>query len=486
MKEIVQNLKQMGEKYSFMKKPICTLIIIHAVAISALIRANFNYIDDLGRVRYGYKGWESFSRYISNYFSIFIHADTYLTDISPLPQLLAIIMLSVAGSIAIFVLTEKQSFNIWNCIAIIPLGLSPYFLECLSYKYDSPYMALSVLSSIFPLLLYEYGILAYSAATITGIMVMCMTYQAASGIYPMLVILLCFNWWNKGKCSKEIIKFSAASFTGYISALLIYKIFIMKPIDDYASNSIVHDITQITRQFTRYFMYVYTDLKKWWLLLIGMTIIAYIYISVRDTSRKRLFAFSLSILTLLAVSALSFGMYPILERPIYMPRAMYGFGAFISLIGVSVMNAKKVYPAKLVYFYLCWSFLAFSFTYGNALHEQDRYTNFRINAVIEDMNDLEIFNSDIGKIVQLSGNIGQSPAIRSQKQNYQILNRLIPSTFGGDGWMWSEYYFYNYFSLKNVIQDSSIDLKTYDLPIINDTMYHTIKGRDSYILIELK
>lgn len=34
--------------------------------------------------------------------------------------------------------------------AVVPLGLSPWFLECFSYKFDSPYMALSVLASVIP------------------------------------------------------------------------------------------------------------------------------------------------------------------------------------------------------------------------------------------------------------------------------------------------------------------------------------------------
>jgi hypothetical protein len=52
--------------------------------------------------------------------------------------------------------------------------------------------------------------------------------------------------------------------------------------------------------------------------------------------------------------------------------------------------------------------------------------------------------------------------------------------------MWGWYGFYNYYGLKNVVQDDDIDLTTYDLPVIEDHMYHTIRGKDNYILIELK
>jgi hypothetical protein len=70
-------------------------------------------------------------------------------------------------------------------------------------------------------------------------------------------------------------------------------------------------------------------------------------------------------------------------------------------------------------------------------------------------------------------------------QNYQMLNRLVPITFR-ENWDWGEFGFFNYYGLKNVVLDEDIDLTTYDLPIIEEHMYHTIRGKDNYILIELK
>ncbi|MDE6917252.1 MAG: hypothetical protein K2P39_10710, partial [Lachnospiraceae bacterium] len=114
------------------------------------------------------------------------------------------------------------------------------------------------------------------------------------------------------------------------------------------------------------------------------------------------------------------------------------------------------------------------------------YTDFRIQLVIEDMNGLAVFGSDAEKTVQIDGDIGQSPVLRQQRQSYQILNRLIPSTFGGGAWNWNKYYFYEYFSLKNVIRDTSADLTTYQLPLLQDGMYHAIYGDEQHVLIELK
>lgn len=258
----------------------------------------------------------------------------------------------------------------------------------------------------------------------------------------------------------------------------------MNPIDGYVSSSIA-SIQQMFFHLFKYYKYVYDDFKKWWLVVVGLMGIAYLYVSVRDTSREKWCAFLLACMTLLLMGMVSFGVYPALALPLYCPRAMYGFCAFIALIGVSISNAEKVPLSKLMCVSLSWVFFVFSFTYGNALAEQKRYTDFRVNAVIEDMNDLDIFNTENLKTVQLTGNIGKSPVISHQLQNYQMLDRLVPTTFGG-GWDWNQYYFYQYFSLKNILRDPSIDLQVYDLPILADTMYHTIRGNEQYVLIEIK
>lgn len=134
---------------------------------------------------------------------------------------------------------------------------------------------------------------------------------------------------------------------------------------------------------------------------------------------------------------------------------------------------------------MAWVFFVFSFVYGNALSVQKDYTEFRTQMVVADIQDLEIFQSDSPVVVQLSGNIGQSPVLNHMPQNYQMLNRLVPETFGGGDDL-IQYGFYCYYNLKNVVWDMETDLHGMDLPVIKNTMYHTICGGDGYLLIELK
>ena len=66
-----------------------------------------------------------------------------------------------------------------------------------------------------------------------------------------------------------------------------------------------------------------------------------------------------------------------------------------------------------------------------------------------------------------------------------MLNRLIPITFRED-WSWGRAGFSYYYGLHDIKWDDTIDLTTYDLPILKDDIYHTIRGNEKYILLELK
>lgn len=89
-------------------KPVLEISIIYFIALLSLFRANFNYIDDLGRVAQGYRNWINWSRFISQELSVLINTQKILTDISPLTQLIAILIIALAGVIIIYTFTGKR------------------------------------------------------------------------------------------------------------------------------------------------------------------------------------------------------------------------------------------------------------------------------------------------------------------------------------------------------------------------------------------
>lgn len=465
------------------------LFCIYILALSALIRANINYRDDMGRVFAGYRQWTYFSRYISYIMSLFIHTDFYLADVSPLPQIIAVIIIVCTSLLVIKIITKKDSIGIIHLFAVLPLGLSPYFLTCLSYKYDAPYMAISVLFSILPLRFYKENIrIKYFILVFFSTLGVMMSYQVSAGIFPMLVVLLSVLEWSRGEKIKNVLKFIGISAVGYIAGLGIFRLFIMRPANgDYAATSIPEFsqiIPQTLSNYKKYISLIKSDLKTEWLVLIIIIAILFLFTVTKNSLQKKPVAFLVTGISLVVMFLLSFGIYPILETPLYNPRAMYGFGVFIAFISI-VAVSYKMSISKIAAVLLGWCFIVFALIYGNAWHEQQQYVDFRITQVIDDLNDLENVNWDETVNLQLSGQIEYAPVLQNMPKDYNILNRLIPITFKAN-YKWGEFEFYNYYGMKNVKQVKFKKEEIQDLSVEKDTMYHRIYSKGQNILVRLK
>ncbi|WP_165061030.1 glucosyltransferase domain-containing protein [Adlercreutzia sp. ZJ154] len=485
---IKMKLNSIMASIRFAIKPTLILTLIYLVGFSAIIQANFNYIDDMGRASAGYKGWDNFSRYTSNFLSSFIHVGNYLTDISPLTQIIAVIELAIASVIVIYLISGKKNYSIWMLIAVLPLGMSPYFLECISYKFDSPYMALSILASVVPLLLAKQHKIIYALGIIAGELIVCTTYQAASGILPMLAVLLACKAYCQGKKLKNVTIFVLVSIVACGVALVIFKLFIMQPASTYVSNGLppLSEILPTTiTHYKKYCKYVLTDFKSIWTLLCVLIVIAFLVTNTINSKHNIFRNFIASVICLIIMGCLIFGLYPILEKPLFAPRAMYGVGAFLAFLGVAIAASRKALIGNVVVAILAWCFFVFAFTYGNALYVQSQWTDFRITSVVQSLNEIEEFSNDSPKTIQVEGSIGQSPILKNQPQNYQMLNRLVPITFQGK-WAWGICGINSYYGLKHTQVENKDSFKELKLPLRKETMYFDIFGENDKFLIVLK
>jgi hypothetical protein len=330
--------------------------------------------------------------------------------------------------------------------------------------------------------------LAYIGISVIGTLIMCTTYQASSGIYPILVILIMLQMWSMREPLKKVVMFCINSIVGYGIGIFIYNFVIMIPTNySYASSSlpkINEFIPNFVANLIYYYKMVITDFKIWWLLIVLLVVIGFVYTMVHQSIQGKLPSVIMTVIAIICMGLLCFGMYPALADPLFRPRAMYGFCVFITILSVYTVNRTKIQVANVPILILGWTFFVFAFTYGNALSVQEEYTEFRISQVINNINDLEILQDDKEIVVQIEGDIGLSPILEAMPQSYQMLNRLIPSTFSGS-WEGKRKFFY-YYGLKNIVWNEKIDLTTYNLPMLEEHMYYTIYGNDSYILIELK
>ena len=469
-------------KYSFLM-----LSGIYLIGMTAIIRADFSYYDDLGRVLSGLDMTGSFSRHTSTFLSNFLNGNTRLSDISPLPQILAVLIIAFAGILLLHILDDvcgtPKKFSIWRTFSLVPLCLSPYFLQCLSYKFDSPYMAASVLFSIAPLIFYKAGGKKFMAATCIGTLLMCTTYQAASGIFPVLVFLITSWLWNQKVSWKKIFSFAAHAFCGYAAGLMIFRFFIMIKQASYVDSSIsLQSIGSNLSIYANAFLTNYTPL---WITLIVIICITFITVMVTSSKHPLALSIPVALLTVIGMAILSFGVYIVFSDILLAVRSMYGFCVFLALLGVMITTNVRLPFAKASVILFSWLMLVFTFTYGNALAQQKAYSQFRVEEVISGFNQIDAIKSDNQVYVQIVGSIGYCDAVENLLPEYGALGSLVPTMFDDKDGFFGHYPLCEYYKL-NLAYDPNMDMTQMDLPTISDTAYHTIKSSDNYLLVYLK
>lgn len=494
----VNNLKEyinrVWRENRFLLKPMLVMFLIYLVGALALILAGVHFADDIARTNYGYAGWNGFSRYLSTVLAYGAQMDGYLFNIAPLPQILAIFILSAASVLLISVIAGREVFKKtkwgWYLVAAIPLGLSPYMLECLAYQYDAPFMAISVLFAILPVLFRKKNRWWYGAAILVSVLVICTTYQAAIGILPMIVLITAMREWNEDKNLKvksgwKYVGFSAAVF---LLSLILFQKALMKPRDVYVSNGlpeIQNLIPEFFDHIKQYFDLVFSDFKVLWLVLIGLLCVGFVVLFVIQSKRNKIGAFSVVVTGGLAILLLSFAFYAVLDKPLYATRTMYPFGVAIAIFAIYTMRGEKNgWILKIPVTVLSWCFVIFALTFGNALKEQDIYRNMVMDMVVSDLNEMPIVLESETKYIQVSGNVGFSPVILHMPRNYTILQRLLAPSFS-EYVPWMAYRVLQQSGLP-LMYDEQVNIKEMDLPKLKETVLYNIYGDEKNILVEFK
>ncbi|WP_296022564.1 glucosyltransferase domain-containing protein [uncultured Treponema sp.] len=395
-----------------------------------VIAANYFYADDVFRNYTGNRSWIGFSRYISEFFSIFLHTNINLNDIAPLSQIITIFIMAATLIMARGIF-ESEKNSILKLLSLSFIFISPYFVENFSYRFDCPYMALSVFFSIFPFI-FKDNLFLFSFVSTVSLIFTSISYQAALGIFIIFSIFIFFENFIQNKSIKSCIKFLSACCFSFILAMLIFKLFFMNTIsnnsDDYFSSK-----TGFFYIFTNSFTYLKTTFSlfgnKLMKVLWISSIICFLFVSVKQSKRNKFITIFISIITILVSYILSYGPYLIFERPVMLARAFMGFNAFIALVLMSIANyieIKKSYCMQTILIFLIYSAIVFQYTYGNCIINQKEYENYRIQMILNDLS--SITNKENDYKIDIKGNIDFSKKNRIALKNYPLLKSMIPQT----------------------------------------------------------
>lgn len=358
-------------------------------------------------------------------------------------------------------------------------------------------MALSVLASVVPLLFLGCRRCVYFAAVVLGCLSMYLTYQASSGIFVLVCAFVLFKRWSEGEKFKSVLRDAFWSACGFLGASCIFLIIgTFRQATTYSSAhdkiaSLVDLPLTIYENSLRYLKLIYSDFPRLWLIMIGALAIGCVCCFVLNAKRNKILIALLALIMLALCSVGSYGAYLALENPIFQPRAMLGFGVFIALTGIIAVSGrhKITYLFRAAALCLAWCFFVFALTYGNALAEQKRYVDFRAQIALADLSrtvNLEDVSKGLYEL-QLSGEAPVARMVNNMSRRYKVLERLVPKYLVVN-WVWGPVYLSNYFGMPKVrfVAKYQDDFSKYNLPVVYDNCYHTIRADDGRISLHFK
>ena len=470
---------------------------IFLFAYYSLIRANYEYADDIRRVYAGHKAWVGWSRYISETLAVFLHTNFFINDITPITQFVAIAVLAITSYLLAFIVTEGK-ITLISVIASTCAGITPYFLANFSYKYDCPYMAMSLLFGILPFLFTEKRI-EYIFVSIMSLLLVCTSYQAANSIYIIMAIFTAYKMWLKGKSTKEITVYALISIGCYIAALVFFRLFLM---NQFASSSYergtaigagLNTFQLILRNYKVYFLSVTINYGNFWIRFFTLVSVVLFVISgvLTRNNRKIWSTLLMTFIVLFAMFSLSFGAYLALAEPLIDFRTFLGFDIIISLLSIfhvcslaDFTKAKKI--SYTVAVCLVYGLVVEAVIYGNFVEKQKYYEEFRFSILAEDLSRIVDFNQK--NSIYIGGWTGRTDKARMETKNYKfqggsvspVLTQYLIKDYNMD------FEFLSECTLEELEYFPELKKQLTDLPVIIDTYYHKICGKDNQYFVYLK
>ena len=376
------------------------------------------------------------------------------------------------------------------CLASLPIGLYPYFLSNFSYRYDSPYMALSIFACVLPFV-FKSQTRDYIIASVIGLFAMCTSYQASSGIYIVMAVLCAARMRQDGKSWSQIGKFVLASICCYIASLLLFKFIFMerefKPgaIDERMS------LSNVIQNAPKYVAIIWSGLGKSALKIFALLILALNIVAAAFSSKKgRLMNVIVTLAFYALALPLSYGVYMAMGTPQWHSRALYGIGTFFAaasllLLSLSNNNGKPLrIVSRLAVFAASYCCFAYAFAFGNAQSQQVKQAEFRCALLLEDLSKIMPAqdNGEPSEIL-VANKIGYAPAVQNLIKVYP-LTEICVDIYADD--RDSTQLILNSYGFFEFADGKSHNLQKQDLPVLLDTAYHTIQGQDNKFLVTFK
>ncbi|WP_171998413.1 glucosyltransferase domain-containing protein [Cronobacter sp. JZ38] len=413
-------------------------LIVALLYVYPFATADIYYADDIVRTLSGGFGWTELGRPLSNLiFYIIGFSSGRIVDISPLPQIASVILLTMSAWYYSSSVYGKVSLA--GVVFSSPLLLNPFFLQNLAYKYDSITMAAGVFLTTMAFVIHNYNIRSHVLSGALLVASLCLYQPVVNVFIGMIAVSVLKDVAANGNAFKNLAIRSAIFCSSYaVYTFCIAPIFSTTSRSELAvgQGSIKHiegNVSSLIENISALFNHgaLYSYIPLFAAAIFGLAALAH------RSGWRNIFLITLS--TIVALVSVCGPLF-LLKNFGFVPRVLVGFSGFALYIFycVSVLQqqgkAFKLISITLgVYnILLCFS-ICYSFV--NAQKSQIEYESHTLYAIANKI----IKDRSVGTSVIL-GTFNSSSFNRTQQKTFPVISKLVLNSYD-----WT-----NYMRLKNI------------------------------------
>lgn len=412
-----------------------------------ILRANRPCNDDLIRMLTGAYSWNVNGRPLTTALMRVLEGNLpRLVDFAPLPQILAIALLALAG---VAIARQYAIKSQWlAALLVLPLGAQPFFLENLSFRFDAVAMGASVLLAVLPISVCRADLRGFALGTLALLGCLC-SYQPSLNVFLIFVLLDLVAAQARNESPGAMARL-ATFYTGEaLLAMLVYQWKVAPSIKDWIHehSQMIHSPQQwdlvVSNAKTMGSFLLHALAPRWTPVLLGLlalSAVASIVLGLRyalaSAAMRAQPVWIRACLTLLAVllpcAALACVAGPmlLLVSPFVAPRVFPSVGALIcaSLIVLHIALRQWLpgWAHALCYTVAAiWALamLSFASIFGNALSAQQQYETQIASQLANDLAELKQ-KQTITRFL-LDGSAGLSPLSAHAAETFPLLDSLV-------------------------------------------------------------
>lgn len=454
--------------------------------------ANHPFVDDASRQVSGISSFGAdYARYGSDYAAYLLEGSRHLVDLGLTTFVVSAIILTAVSSILLFVLNDEKPVKWSSVFAGVVIGINPWFMESISFRFDGPYICLSLLFSTLPYLFWKTKY--FFPISVVSIFMMYNTYQASSGLYILLLLTLLYKDYLTTKVTRKHLNKMLLGLSAFLSGTFLYFIEMkLNPqLTERFGNTEIAPLSEllptIVKNYRLYFESIINQSAHIWLVLGCLSLFLFVLLfNIKGEKVSRKLVWFSNILYLFLGFLISYGIYVAVVNPLatYRTRYMYGFAFFLGIILILLSSCLKnkyiEYVKTITIFALSYYFISFGLSYAYLLSTQNDYFEIQSVALAKELSD-KIPSKDI--TIHTNRLLRDSPVFMSALNNYPVLSNIL---YSNQSLIWPNVRKFNNvtgYNLNFVLITEPLD--TNEAQLINETLdYKLYKLNDEFYLIQ--